>query len=230
MNKYDKRRERLIELINKQYGGNQTSFAKAIRRSPAQINHWKTGERTIGDTIAIDIEKTLNFPYGWFDEDYEIAYSPNAGKNVINKRDKTDQIRFELLNVQASMGNGIFHSEQVEVLDYVTVSREWAKENLGNNLSSIRVITAKGDSMKGTIDSGDVLFVDESVNYFNGEGIYVIAYADSIKAKRLQMQINGSLKIISDNAKYPAEIINADELDAIKICGKVKGAWNLSVF
>ena len=129
-----------------------------------------------------------------------------------------DRIRFERLDVIASLGNGYVNNETAEVVDYVHVDKAWAREKLGGNLSRIQVITARGDSMQGTIEDGDVLFVDTSVRWFEGEG------------KRLQASVGGGLLVISDNPRYRTETVEGDKLEKLTICGRVRGAWHLSGF
>ena len=141
-----------------------------------------------------------------------------------------DRVRFERLDVVAALGDGYINNEAVEVVDFVHVDKEWAREKLGGNLSRIQVITARGDSMQGTIEDGDVLFVDTSVHSFEGEGIYLLSFADGLKAKRLQASVGGGLLVISDNPLYRTETIENDKLEKLTICGKVRGAWHLSGF
>lgn len=40
--------------------------------------------------------------------------------------------------------------------------------------------------MSGTIEPGDLLFVDISVQHFDGDGIYAFIYDDTSHVKRLQ--------------------------------------------
>jgi len=62
------RQQKLKELVDKVFGGNQAQFAKTIKRSPAQVNHWLTGHRNLGDAGARHIEMSLNLGMGFFDE------------------------------------------------------------------------------------------------------------------------------------------------------------------
>ena len=153
-------------------------------------------------------------------EPHDPSYNPPEPSN--------DRIRFERLDVIASLGNGYVNNETAEVVDYVHVDKAWAREKLGGNLSRIQVITARGDSMQGTIEDGDVLFVDTSVRWFEGEGVYLISFADGLKAKRLQASVGGGLLVISDNPRYRTETVEDDKLEKLTICGRVRGAWHLS--
>lgn len=217
------RLDRVKFLIDERFNGSQTDFSRAIKKSPAQINQWLNGYRNIGDAVALNIEKSLGLPQGYLDGEVG-DYAQTA------LSDDVDKIRLPRINVEASCGAGSINNQYTEVVDYVVVARKWARDNLGSNLSHIKVLTARGDSMNPTIEDGDVLFVDEGITYFSGEGVYIIWYADGLKAKRLQSTVSGGLKIISDNDRYETETVSGEELDNIRICGKVAGSWSFSRF
>jgi len=137
-------------------------------------------------------------------------------------------ITFDVLNVEAAAGAGTFVSDHIEIVDQVKVLENWARKSFGGSIKHIRVITAKGDSMSPTFNDDDVLFVDETIKEYQGEGVYIIAMPD-LRAKRLQRLIDGSMRIISDNATlYPPEIVKGEELNLFYICGKVKASWSFN--
>jgi transcriptional regulator with XRE-family HTH domain len=57
----------LQELLDTRFDGSQVDFARAIMRSPAQVNHWLSGYRRLGDGSARYIERVLGLPIGWMD-------------------------------------------------------------------------------------------------------------------------------------------------------------------
>ena len=213
-------------LISEYFDGVQKNFADAIGKKPTQVSHWITGVKPVGDAVASQIETALDLPRGWLDGKQNLDGFPKVFSDDL----PNDRIRFERLDVVAALGDGYINNEAVEVVDFVHVDKEWAREKLGGNLSRIQVITARGDSMQGTIEDGDVLFVDTSVHSFEGEGIYLLSFADGLKAKRLQASVGGGLLVISDNPLYRTETIEGDGLEKLTICGKVRGAWHLSGF
>ena len=201
----------------------QSQLARMLNISTQAVQQWESNSTLPRKGRLDEIAEALGISVDWLQfGDGEISNQTTQNAQ--------DYITFEVLNISAKMGTGIINAEYLEIVDTVTVAHQWAKKILGNNLSSIKVITARGDSMADTIQDGSVLFVDESVNYYNGEGVYVIATPDGLKAKRLQMTLSGCLNIISDNSKYPIETIEKQEIETVYICGKVKGAWQLDMF
>lgn len=210
-------RERLL-MLSKEYGG-QTELSKRIDKSPAQISQWingsadsKTGKaRSMKSDTAREIEIALKLPRGWFDQPVESAHTtPQKG-----------YIQLTLLDIKTEAGYGFDNNDYPKSVKLIEVSEKWAKNKLGHNLESISVITASGDSMQPTFNSGDWLFVDQAINFYEDEGVYVYMSTEGLKVKRLQKLGNGELLIISDNPKYASETLKSHEIDSIKICGKV---------
>ncbi|HHC3288938.1 TPA: helix-turn-helix transcriptional regulator, partial [Klebsiella pneumoniae] len=127
-----------------------------------------------------------------------------------------------LLDVQVSAGPGVYlSSEFIETVQAIEFTEEYARSMFGSRpASSIKVITVRGDSMEGTIDPGDYIFVDTSVNHFEGDGIYVFVFGKTIHIKRLQMQKN-SLVVLSDNKLYSPWEIDACDEDQFHVLAKV---------
>jgi hypothetical protein len=71
MDIYQIRRQNLIALIEREYSGNQTTFAQTIGIKPPQINRWLSetaGEkRRINENSARRIEEKSGKPAGWLD-------------------------------------------------------------------------------------------------------------------------------------------------------------------
>lgn len=225
-------RERLQLLINEY--GSQQALSDAIGKSAAQISQWlngspdsKTGKpRSLKSDTAREIEQKLGKPRAWFDQPLESIIEVENGYLVPD-----GYIKFAVMDAPAHMGTGVeSNNEYIEIVNFVAVAETWAKKHLGGSLSKIQVITGIGDSMAGTIEAGEILFIDTSINFYDGEGIYVIYTPNGRRAKRLQTLQNGNLKIISDNKKYDTEIIDKNDLDQIHIFGKLKGSWGFKNF
>nr|DAQ11866.1 MAG TPA: Repressor protein CI [Bacteriophage sp.] len=225
---------RLQELMDEHGLITQQDLADFAGVSKGLVGQWFNGQTGLGKKPLLAFEKKTNFSTRWLADGLGDKYRKDLGmyRSSENLSDDPsgDHIRFERLDVIAALGDGYINNETAEVVDFVHVDKAWARENLGGNLSRIQVITARGDSMQGTIEDGDVLFVDTSVRSFEGEGVYLLSFADGLKAKRLQASVGGGLLVISDNPLYRTETIEGEGLEKLTICGKVRGAWHLSGF
>ncbi|NKX16134.1 helix-turn-helix transcriptional regulator [Ochrobactrum pseudogrignonense] len=123
------------------------------------------------------------------------------------------------LDVQASAGAGRVTIGE-DPLEYLAFqSTRLRSRNI--NPAFARILTARGDSMEETIRDGDVLLVDTSVNRIRDNTIYVIVYGDMVLVKRVHGRLNGSLQLISDNPRYPAEEVSAGEIEQLHVAGRV---------
>lgn len=134
----------------------------------------------------------------------------------------SDAYRVEVLDVQASAGPGTMLSadfvETIRAIEYTPEKGRALFDSIPSE--SVKVITVRGDSMEGTIDPGDEIFVNVSVRGFDGDGIYVFVFGNTMHVKRLQMHKDRIL-VISDNAKYKEWYIEDGELDKFHIMAKV---------
>lgn len=209
------RKTQVQKLIDAMFNGVQADFAKAIDKGAGQVNHWLTEVRNIGDGVASQIETKLDLPRGWLDSKADVPLEAIENTNK-------DGIIFNRLNISAKMGNGHINDEHTEIVDQVKTTTAWARRHIGGNLPHIQLITAEGDSMQGTIEAGEMVFVDTTVTEYRSEGIYVLADQDgNLRIKRLFRHTNGDLSLISDNNTYPTETLAGEDQNQIHICGRV---------
>lgn len=98
----------------------------------------------------------------------------------------------------------------------IAFRRDWiARKGLPQNMSIIRV---QGDSMEPTLLSGDLVLVDHSRDATTRGGLFAITIDQEILVKRIQPLMGSKLLVISDNEKYTALEIAAEN---IQINGKV---------
>lgn len=58
--------EKLTDLIKNNFGNSQAAFARAIKRSPSQVNQWLSGYRRLDVKASRHIEKELGLPIDYF--------------------------------------------------------------------------------------------------------------------------------------------------------------------
>lgn len=211
---------RLFEAAKEKGLKNPADIARYLNKSQQVLKNWE--ERGVSARALPEVSEALGISEKWL-RTGEADTLPNI-RRMEDGETQDGQIRFERLNIEAACGDGI-ENLPVEVVDYVNVSRLWAKDKFGSNLAHIKIITARGDSMAGTINEGDVVFVDTAVTELAEDGVYLIHVSDGLRAKRLQRTVTGGVKILSDNKRYETETVEKHDLEQLKICGKIKGAW-----
>lgn len=222
-------KDRLEELMAEYGLDTQQQLADFAGVSKGLVGQWFNGSTGLGAKPLSAFDKKTRFSINWLTEGTGDKYKTHV-LPAITESESEDRIRFPRLNAEATCGAGTINDHYIEVVDYVTVASAWAREKLGGNLNKIQVITARGDSMEPTIEDGDVMFVDTAIEAFEGDGLYLLWYIDGLKAKRLQSTVGGGLMIISDNSSYRTETVRGEDLNAVRIIGRIRGAWRLSQF
>lgn len=136
-------------------------------------------------------------------------------------------IKIPLLNVTASMGNGIEVVSDELALETISIHQTWAERALRpfSNTKNLAFIHAIGDSMSPTFDDGDILLVDTFDKSVTADKIYVIEAHDRLFIKRVRQRIDGAFEISSDNpAVKTVDVLNGEH--QIKVKGRVIWVWN----
>lgn len=137
-----------------------------------------------------------------------------------------DKINLPLLNVQASMGDGVTLNDEM-VVDVITVYKDWMHKTLPSvsNITNISFIHAIGKSMSPTFEDGDILLVDTGDTSMTSDDVYVLEANDRLYIKRVRQRIDGMYEISSDNpAVKTVDVLNGDYDVTIK--GRVVWVWN----
>ena len=74
--------------------------------------------------------------------------------------------------------------------------------------------------MLPTIKSGDMVMIDRSQTQARFDGLYVFVYDDELFIKRLQ-KIPRGFSVISDNPTYRTFDVLDEEIERLRIVGKV---------
>lgn len=221
-----KQMERLYEAAStlKDITG-QSGLARALNASPQTVKNWEA--RGVSKQGMLTAQRVVGCSAVWVETGKgQMQVSAGADVPAVG----SEYITFELLDVQAAAGNGTSVIEFPEVIEHVNVLESWARTSLGGDLSRIKLISAHGTSMQGTIENGDVLFVDATVRAYDGDGIYVIAGSDGVQVKRLQKLHGDVLAVISDNKLFDSEKLSGEAANKVVVCGRVLAAWSLRKF
>lgn len=204
-------------------GLSQEALGEIFGCTKGNISGWEKGLHEPRFAVLTELSKRSNVALPGL-----VNLPKSTASQAEQKENDSDTVTFDLYDIQASAGPGRTIKEYPQVLRQVSVLESWARQALGNcDFSNVKLITANGTSMEGTISNGDVLFVDVSVRHFDGDGIYVISRSEELHVKRLQRLHGMKLAIISDNKSNETETLNAQEANEVVICGRVLAAWNL---
>ena len=123
-------------------------------------------------------------------------------------------------DVRVAAGAGqIVESESIRA--FLAFREDWIRSRLRRNPANLVAFEAYGDSMEPTIADGDVILVDTSEVRVRGSAIYVVRAGEEAIVKRIELDLDGSLVIKSDNPTYEQRTLRGDQLDQVRVLGKV---------
>ncbi|WP_334324121.1 S24 family peptidase [Gilliamella apicola] len=212
MNKTELKELRAKNL--KQWFSNKTVHPK----EKSYISQLISGKASFGEKSARRLEYDYGMPQFYLDKSNTQLARLNCNNQY--QLDNNNYV-IEVLNINASAGNGFLNNDIVEVIKCIEFYNEHAT-TLFNGIPSenLKIINVSGDSMQGTFESGDAIYIDITVNQFQSDGIYVFTFDRGLYVKRLQL-IKNKLIVISDNKKYQNWDISEEEIDQLYIHGKV---------
>lgn len=106
-------------------------------------------------------------------------------------------------DIRAAAGDGMLMQDS-EPLFFQPFREHWLRRLTRAPIAALALIEVSGDSMAGTLDSGDLILVDTTMTTFRGEGIYVLMVEEALFVKRVSLDPDsGALILVSDNTRYP---------------------------
>ena len=136
------------------------------------------------------------------------------------KTDSEYGIQVKLFNdVNASAGGGALNEN--ENYTYLTIDPAYAKLLNISNKDNIEAITVIGESMEPTLKDGSIVLIDRNKTHIVNGSIFVINAGGTVYIKRLAINPNGNIDMLSDNPIMPKQ--EATTVDSM-VVGKVIGA------
>jgi hypothetical protein len=191
--------------------------------------------RELGDRLARRLEAACDRPHGWMDEPpVAKARAPRGGAvgpAAVSPPSGPDEIwipRHDGVYPRMGMGSGAMVDGN-EVVTMVRASETGLRQRLGptphTGIANLRLVTARGDSMRGTFEEGDLLLVDTGVDEVLGDGVYVLRGPEALLIKRVQKRGDGSWLLLSDNPLYPPDPVPREAREQYRVLGRVLLAW-----
>lgn len=122
------------------------------------------------------------------------------------------------MNIEVSAGHGSHNGEEHEK-ESLAFREDWLRSK-GLKSKNLALVSVRGDSMEPTLPDLSILLVN-TLETKPGDGIYILLIEDQLYAKRLQVELDGSINIISDNPAYKTLTIEKGSSIRADIRGRV---------
>lgn len=126
-------------------------------------------------------------------------------------------IRVPKVVARLSAGGGSFETDSM-VEGYYAFRGEWLHSR--GRAEEMVLMQVVGNSMEPEIQEGDLVLVDQSRTDVLAGGIYAVGVEDTVLVKRVE-KLPGQLVLHSDNTDYLPVRLAGDELDSVRIIGRV---------
>lgn len=207
----------MIQELLKEKGWSKAELARQLGVSTQTVVYWTKGDTVPRGKRLAQLSEISGYPQSWFLGEGQPATFPASAQ-----KGDTDSVKFKVLDIEFSCGDGVsVKSDFIDVVRSIELDPEYARQVVGNRpFKSIEIGNARGDSMSPTIAPGDLLFLDKTITYFDGDGIYAFCFEGECYVKRLQ-KIGSKIVVLSDNSNYQSWSIEKDALDMLYIQSKV---------
>ena len=124
-------------------------------------------------------------------------------------------------NVTASAGYGSGNDD--ENFEVLNVGRAFLKSVFGIDTTkrTYDMIKVSGDSMEPFVRDGDIILIDANADIKNGDIVIANLFGDVYVKKFLRDKLHNSVKLTSLNAFYQDIVLKDDEVENLKLIGKV---------
>lgn len=208
MDKYEKRRLRLMQIRDDFCGGKAVDVARKIEREPSYISRMlyeegKPGKKRIADDMVEIIEKAFSLPRGWMD-----GIAEKESSNVSGFKPYTKGVRYPVLSkVQAGAW-----SEAVEA--YTLKDIDLWLESDAHIQGNAFWLEVEGDSMTApmglSIPEGTFVLFDTGRDAANGN-LVVAKLEDDNEATFKKLIVDGSQRYLKGlNPQWPLVSINGN--------------------
>lgn len=200
--------------------GGRKAAAEIMGVGPTTLDNYRTG-KTQPKTLEYSrlMDARLSTIGRHFDaERTKIVEKIDASHKALETKgragkESTGWITVARYTVHASAGGGSVVLAE-DVADYFRVGRDWLERYMPRGART-GIIEARGDSMEPTIRDGDILLLNFDIgnqDIANG-GVFVITIDGNLFVKRLQIMLDGTIVIRSDNERYQPERVDREYAD-----------------
>jgi phage repressor protein C with HTH and peptisase S24 domain len=188
----------------------QTELASVLKINRSAITQARK-KNSIPDKWILQLYKTYGLNPDWVET--------GSGQTFIKKSASDDSIFKNIPKVRArlSAGGGSFEVGS-EIEGYYAFRRDWLTTK--GNRNKMVLMDIFGNSMEPEMKDGDTILIDESQKDILAGAIYAVGIDDTIMVKRVEKHPN-KLVLLSDNKDYSPIYLQGNELNSVRIIGKV---------
>lgn len=218
-----------LALTDHEFGVTQAELAKAVGyKNQSSIGNILSDPTRSGSSRTFQMAQALHVEPAWLSD----------GLGPMRRNDTraatTSARSAHVIEVPMSCTGGGMSLAGKAVAEYemlagnLPIDRDWLRHELPelSNPSNLAIMPGYGDSMLGTYNDGDLLFVDRGVQDVKLDAVYAFRHDGGMYIKRIQRLPTGNLKIISDNKKYESYEITKGKWRDFVMVGRVLGVLN----
>ena len=187
----------------------QASLAKTLSISRAAITQAKKND-SIPIKWITELSRLFNVNPDWLEK--------GTGSKVLSQN-IYHEIFLQVPKIKArlSAGGGSFETEP-EIEEFYSFRKDWlSKKGKARDMVLMDIF---GNSMEPELKEGDTVLIDQSQKAVLAGAIYAVGFDDTIVVKRLEKRPK-ELVLLSENERYPMMRFRDEEMDNVRIIGKV---------
>lgn len=197
------------------------SFAKTLGVSKNTIAFYERGERTPDATVLAAYRDRFGVDTNWLvtGEGEPFGSTTRPTQATPSESQEIVNVRFQDLRVSAGPGLTVLDEQSAEMIGF---SRRILHE-LGLSPLQTLIMMVDGDSMSPTITDGAVIFVDRNERQLREGKVYVLSLAGDLVVKRIQLDFDGGLTLLSDadGPAFPPRKIDPVDVEHVNVVGRV---------
>lgn len=197
----------------------QQKAANELGVSRQAVARWLNGTSEPERDKMVALSELLNLPPAY------VMFGQEGSFSSVDIDE--DTVAIPVLDVCGKCSPGGYVNGIAKMIKLIRVTKAWLSARCtAPNWRSLHIITASGDSMSPLLEDGDFVIIDASKKTIYGDGVYVVQSDDATLIKRVQVQLDGSLLLLSDNPLYKPFTIPKEDRDRVRIIGKCVIGFN----
>jgi phage repressor protein C with HTH and peptisase S24 domain len=187
----------------------QANLAKSLGISRAAITQAKTNDNIPPKWIA-KLSQIYNLNPGWLEKRTE-------PKTLNQNNFQEIYLQIPKIRARLSAGGGSFETDP-EIEEFYSFRKDWLSKK--GKAKDMVLMDITGNSMEPELKEKDTVLIDQSQKAVLAGAIYAVGLDDTIVVKRLEKRPN-KLVLLSENRTYPMISFEGEEMNSVRIIGKV---------